>query len=150
MIYYFAYGSNMNPKRMANRVGDFEILGLGTLKDHELRFNKIARNKDGIGYANISPLYDKKVEGIIYRFQNITLLDKSEGYPIHYNRKIMEILHNGNRLETWVYFAQENQISNSLFPERNYLEHLLCGKDYLSEGYFKQLEGVKVIEDMSK
>ena len=149
MIYYFAYGSNMNPNRMADRVGNFEIVGLGILHDFELRFNKIAQNKNGIGYANVVWAPGKNVEGIIYQFENIALLDKYEGYPKHYNRKILDIMHNQSRLKTWVYIAQENQISNGLLPERRYLRHLLVGKEYLSESYFEELKIVPVKEDRS-
>lgn len=149
MIYYFAYGSNMNPNRMANRVGDFEIVGLGVLQNFELKFNKIAKNKNGIGYANVVWAPGKNVEGIIYQFEDIALLDKHEGYPKHYNRKVLDILHNQSLLKTWVYIAQENQISNGLLPERSYLGHLLVGEEYLSESYFEELRIVPVKEDNS-
>lgn len=149
MIYYFAYGSNMNPNRMADRVGDFEIVGLGILQNFELKFNKIAKNKNGIGYANVVWAPGKNVEGIIYQFEDIALLDKHEGYPKHYNRKVLDILHNQSLLKTWVYIAQENQISNGLLPERSYLGHLLVGEEYLSESYFEELRIVPVKEDNS-
>ena len=45
MIYYFAYGSNMDAKRMTERVVDFEIIGQGILGDFELKFNKINQEK---------------------------------------------------------------------------------------------------------
>lgn len=149
MIYYFAYGSNMNPNRMADRVVDFEIVGLGILHDFELKFNKIAQNKKGIGYANVGWAPGKNVEGVIYQFENIALLDKHEGFPKHYNRKILDIMHNQSHLKTWVYIAQENQISNGLLPERSYMGHLLEGKEYLSESYFEELKKVPVIDDSS-
>jgi gamma-glutamylcyclotransferase (GGCT)/AIG2-like uncharacterized protein YtfP len=147
MIYYFAYGSNMDAKRMTERVVDFEIIGQGILEDFELKFNKINQKKKGVGYANVSTEHGKKVEGIIYRFENISLLDKPEGYPKHYDRKIMEIVYNSGRLKAWVYIANENRISEGLLPERDYLAHLLAGKDYLSKAYIDELYKQKVIED---
>ncbi len=47
----------------------------------------------------------------------------------------MEIVYNSGRLKAWVYIANENRISEGLPPERDYLAHLLAGKDYLSKAY---------------
>ena len=59
----------------------------------------------------------------------------------------MEIVYNSGRLKAWVYIANENRISEGLPPERDYLAHLLAGKDYLSKAYIDELYKQKVIED---
>ena len=78
------------------------------------------------------------VEGIVYQFDEIHKLDKYEGYPNHYDRKLMTISIGGEPTEAWVYFAQEDRIAEGLMPSKEYLEHLLQGKEYLSEAYFFQ------------
>ena len=139
MIFYFAYGSNMNPARMTRRVGEFTILGRGVLIDYQFVFNKIARDKIGDGYANVMTSAGDLVEGVIYQFDEIRKLDKPEGYPIHYDRKLMTISIDGGFVEAWVYFARTSRISEGLKPSKSYLEHILLGKEYLSEAYFQKL-----------
>lgn len=53
MTLYFAYGSNMDPGRMCERVGRVPEGRRACLRDHELRFNK--RGQDGKGKANVVP-----------------------------------------------------------------------------------------------
>lgn len=66
MTYYFAYGSNMDEKRMKERMetingrcgefpkSKFRIIGGGIKKGYILKFNKEANGKTGEGYANIA------------------------------------------------------------------------------------------------
>jgi gamma-glutamylcyclotransferase (GGCT)/AIG2-like uncharacterized protein YtfP len=144
MIYYFAYGSNMNSKRMLERVGEFSIIGRGVLIDFRLAFNKKAQGKVGEAYANVMPSSGDSVEGVVYQFDEIQKLDKPEGYPNHYDRKLMKISIGGETTEAWVYFAQESRIAEGLFPSKEYLEHLLQGKEYLSEDYWQLLLDYKI------
>jgi gamma-glutamylcyclotransferase (GGCT)/AIG2-like uncharacterized protein YtfP len=144
MTYYFAYGSNMNSARMLERVGEFSIIGRGVLSDFRLAFNKKAHGKVGEAYANVMPSPGDSVEGIVYQFDEIQKLDKHEGYPNHYDRKLMKISIGGESTEAWVYFAREDRIAEGLLPSKEYLEHLLQGKEYLSEEYFQSLLYVKI------
>jgi gamma-glutamylcyclotransferase (GGCT)/AIG2-like uncharacterized protein YtfP len=144
MTYYFAYGSNMNSARMLERVGKFSIIGRGVLSDFKLVFNKKAHGKVGEAYANVMPSPGESVEGIVYQFDEIQKLDKHEGYPNHYDRKLMKISIGGESTEAWVYFAREDRIAEGLLPSKEYLEHLLQGKEYLSEAYFQRLLDVKI------
>ena len=139
MIYYFAYGSNMNVARMIERVGEFTIIGRGVLIDYQLAFNKIALGKIGEGYANVMASSGDLVEGVIYQFDEIRKLDKPEGYPIHYDRKLMTISIDDGFVQAWVYLARSSRISEGLKPSKSYLDHILLGKEYLSEAYFQKL-----------
>jgi gamma-glutamylcyclotransferase (GGCT)/AIG2-like uncharacterized protein YtfP len=124
---------------MTRRVGEFTILGRGVLIDYQLAFNKLAHGKIGEGYANVMTSPGDLVEGVVYQFDEIGKLDKPEGYPIHYDRKLMVISIDGGFLEAWVYFARSSRISEDLKPSKSYLDHLLLGKEYLSEAYFQKL-----------
>ena len=52
-IKYFAYGSNMNPRRMESRGVDVYSMKPAVLKDFELLFNKLSSSYHGEGFANI-------------------------------------------------------------------------------------------------
>ena len=136
--YYFAYGSNMNTSRMKERGVNIINLERGVLNDYKLVFNKKSFKDNTIGFANIEESKNNQVEGIIYTilYADIAKLDKFEGFPKHYNRIIMNI----NDKNCFVYIANKEWISESVKPTKEYIEHLLKGRDYLSEKYYESLK----------
>ncbi|WP_395625717.1 gamma-glutamylcyclotransferase family protein [Daejeonella sp.] len=145
-IIYFAYGSNMDFNRLNEREISFEFIGLGILEDYELKFNKIASKKSGVGYANIVSQKGSKVEGLLFSIDNIELLDQFEGFPSHYKKEILKIHYLGNLIDAIVYVASIKWVSNSLKPERAYLNRLLAAKDFLSKEYLSLLEITETID----
>ena len=143
---YFAYGSNMDFKRLKDRGISFEFIGLGILENYELQFNKIAKNKTGIGYANVVKKQGSKVEGLLFSVDNIQNLDRFEGFPEHYLKENLSIYHLNKRIEATVYVAAPDKICPNLMPEKAYLNRLLAAKEYLSQEYFDFLESTKTID----
>lgn len=139
---YFAYGSNMNPARMAARGMRYVDSASATLGGWRLRFNKRAEGKRGIAYANVVPDPDNRVEGVLYRLtetEEIARMDPYEGYPVRYIRRVMDVEAQGSLLPAWVYIANPDWQEEGLVPERFYLNHLLSGRPWLSEDYFRDL-----------
>ena len=146
---YFAYGSNMNSKRMEDREINFSKRELAILKDHELCFNKQAFHNTNEGYANLSPEKDKVTEGILYEIddKNIVKLDKFEGYPNHYIKKAIKVeLENGNEVDALVYLARPDKIKDGLKPTKKYLNNLMEGRDLISENYNNFLQSFNTME----
>ena len=146
VVVYFAYGSNMDFKRLEERGISFEFMGVGILENYELQFNKIAKNKTGIGYANVVNKQGSKVEGLLYSIDNIQILDRFEGFPEHYLKENLSIYHLNKRIEAIVYVAAPDKIGLNLMPEKAYLNRLLAAKQYLSQEYFDFLESTKSID----
>jgi len=147
-IFYFTYGSNMDESRLKKRKINYEIIGLGILQDYRLRFNKISKRDNTTGFANIEKFDGEVVEGIIMKIDEESLfkLDKAEGYPEHYSRDIMNIKFNEfNNVNCVVYYANDNWISESVKPTKEYIRHLFAGCEYLSEKYFNKL--VKMLSE---
>ena len=136
-LYYFAYGSNMNPARVAMRKlaveGDPEA---GTLHNYELRFNKISRYRPGAASANIVPRFGCSVTGVLYRLQrsqDIKSMDVFENSPADYAREAVFVHANIDAPEresrviaAWTYVAKPHAIDDSLRPTREYVGHLLA------------------------
>ena len=145
-IVYFAYGSNMDFKRLNERGISFELIGGGILENYELQFNKIAKNKTGIGYANVVKKEGGRVEGILFSIDNIQILDRFEGFPEHYLKENLTICFLNKRIEAIVYVATPDKIVPNLMPEKAYLNRLLAAKEYLSQEYFDFLDSTKTID----
>lgn len=146
---YFAYGSNMNLKRMEAR-GVRNSYGVkACLFGYKLKFNKNSTLMPGEGYANIVEEDKSIVEGILYEIsqEGISNLDKYEKYPHEYDRILLNVrLINGIEHQAYVYIAQPDKTSDGLRPTRKYLNHLLCAKDLLSKDYLMKLSIQKTLE----
>ncbi len=145
---YFAFGSNMDKQRIIIRKVEFTDMQKGIMKDWKLVFNKRS-DEDGVGFANIVPEYGSTVEGIIYKVNENTIhtLEKKEGTPIHYHKKTM-LVENSNKefVDCMVYIANHSRTDNSIKPKKEYLNHLLEGKEFLSENYFSELKNTETFD----
>ena len=144
-IEYFAYGSNMNPERMKQRIGWMPPLRAAILKDYQLLFDK--QSKDG-GKANIRPHAGSFVEGVLYLLEEKDLLELDlfeEVADGHYSRDLIEVMTESEGLcRVVTYIAQKTGPETP--PTRAYLDHLLAGRDLLSPKYLKNLEKLKTLD----
>ena len=140
MNLYFAYGSNMDPQRIQERINRPPAREAAALSGYKLYFNKQADRKPGIGYANIMPTEGETVHGILYQVTECELsrIDCYERvHSGHYSRLNVTVLPNdGQEVAAVTYIACPDKISDGLVPERCYLDHLLAGKDDLPEVYW--------------
>jgi len=150
-VYYFAYGSNMNENRMKTRGAYYSSRLAGKLEGYELQFNKRA-DANGIAYANIVIKKDSVVWGVLYEGNNSTLeqLDGYEGVignkEGHYYRESVSIFAPAldKMVDAVVYIACDSYVlKKDCKPSREYLSHLLAGKDLLPNDYFVTLQSIK-------
>lgn len=150
---YFAYGSNMNAKRMKDREVNFSKRELAILKDYKLCFNKQASRNTNEGYANLIPKNGIATEGILYEIdaQDIEKLDKLEAYPNHYTKKTIKVeLENGDEVDALVYIAQPDKIKEGLKPTKEYLNHLKEGKDLISKNHLDFIKSFNSLDNLTQ
>ena len=151
----FAYGSNLDSKRMLERAPSAEVVGLANLPLHVLRFHKQS-SKDGTGKANafLTESASDVVEGVVYRLDpsDLTELDRVEGKGYGYDRQRMA-LHmvvdgRTKMLEAWVYVADADSINDSLRPAPWYVGHILRGarEHGLSDKLIAELQALEARE----
>jgi hypothetical protein len=148
--FYFAYGSNMNPVRVASRGLRFDRVCGASLAGVRLTFDKQSRQHPGSGHANVA--YDRlgHVEGVLYRLVSeaeIARMDPFEAAPVNYSRDVVWLRARDSAVAAWTYFANPGVIRHGLRPERAYLEHLLAGRQYLSPAYFNALSQIACVDD---
>jgi hypothetical protein len=154
MSWYFAYGANMNPARLADqRLKERAVqmgprLG-GRLDGWRLVFNKIARSPEGAAAGNIVEASGEAVHGTLNQMPDagLAVLDIWEGVAGgHYQRRIVPVVRadTGETVEAVTYIALK--VGKGLKPTREYLGHLLAGKDLLPAEYWAKLKETPTLD----
>ncbi len=128
-IHYFAYGSNLHPLRLRQRVPSSRPLGVASLPGHQLRFHKNGR--DGSGKCNVLRSDDptQRVLGAIYAMHpgERHLLDAAEGLGNGYRLAGERLQLDGGSCEVFFYVAEAAHIDDDLLPWCWYLDLVLHG-----------------------
>lgn len=119
MIKYFAYGMNTNLSSMESRCPTARSLGLAILPQHEFRFAT---------HADILENPEMDTYGVLWDItkDDLRSLDSLEGYPFYYDRKVVEVRHNGRIVRALTYYMQPGNLD--ALPGQSYY-------DLLKEGY---------------
>lgn len=142
MLNYFSYGSNISSHRMINeRKVNFISRKFAILENYKLVFNKVSKKNNLLGFANITESIDNCVEGALYELNasDINIIDRFEGAPIHYSRKVVEVICNNQKINAITYIANINMLRENIKPDKNYLNYILSGKDIFSVEYYNKL-----------
>ncbi|MEM7007747.1 MAG: gamma-glutamylcyclotransferase family protein [Thermodesulfobacteriota bacterium] len=148
LVLYFAYGSNMNPERMRERGAAFYSRTNLIFPGYRLVFNKIVKTPDA-GAANIVRDEKAYVQGVLYlvTLRGIYNLDKFEHYPDEYDRvSLSHVVNDNSKQEFYTYIAQPDKTREGLMPLSSYLDHLLAGRDLLTEDYCNFLKEIKTLD----
>jgi gamma-glutamylcyclotransferase len=154
MNWYFAYGSNMNAVRLFEErlqpegVPRGERIA-GRLDGWRLAFNKRARAPLGASVGNIVPATGASVHGTLNLLpaRGFEILDRYEGVAGgHYERRIVPVVRadTGQMMEAITYVAL--LAGDDLRPTRDYLGHLLAGRDLLPDDYCARLGTTPTID----
>jgi cation transport regulator ChaC len=152
--WYFAYGSNMNPVRLVDDrlKPKGVVLGLrigGRLDGWRLTFDKVARAPKGAGAGDIVMASGERVHGTLNEMPSagLDVLDVWEGVAGgHYQRRIVPVVRadTGETIDAVTYVAL--LVGEGLRPTRDYLGHLLAGRDLLPSDYWEQLRATRTLD----
>lgn len=125
--FYFAYGSNLHPLRMTERLGAPQLLGRFALAGWARVFDK--RGRDGSGKATLVPA-DAVVHGALYALTaaDKRRLDGIEGLGTGYDEMELEFPGFGSAS---AYVARTDARASGLTPFDWYLGLVLAGARYL-------------------
>jgi cation transport regulator ChaC len=147
LSWYFAYGSNMCARRLFEDRLKPEGVAMGEriagrLDGWRLAFNKRARTPVGAGAGNIVMASGEVVHGTLNLLpaKGFEVLDHYEGVARgHYERRIVPVVRSdsGATVEAITYVALI--VGQDLRPTRDYLGHLLAGRDLLPADYCRRL-----------
>lgn len=120
-MYYFAYGANLNRKKMQELCPEAKPKFTATLPNFKLIFTGWSRRWRG-GVASIKPVKGEKVLGGVYEIseRDLPRLDKEEGYPHSYNRReVVVFTEDGEPIKAITYIKVEQ--SEETKPSSEYL-----------------------------
>ncbi|XP_013386410.1 uncharacterized protein LOC106155919 isoform X2 [Lingula anatina] len=154
-MYYFAYGTDMNPNRFGTYIRKKACTRLwGLLFGFQLKFNKRGADIEAGGFPNIEFNPFSSVEGVVYTItqSELALLDQCTGYPEHYEHVMVPVwMCNSSDPSTLgvaqycvpavTYVAQDKWITREDYPlEFEYnLHQCLKSCDMLSPAYKQHL-----------
>lgn len=148
MSFYFAYGSNMNPRRVAERGIGYDRVTAARAAGFAVRFEKRSRLQAGAGHANLAYSHGGVAEGVLYRLTDdaqIVKMDPYEGVPVHYSRDSILVETECGGAWAWTYFANRAVIALDLKPPQWYVAHMTAGERFLSAEYTAWLRSVECL-----
>ena len=149
MSFYFAYGSNMDPRRVTERGIGYDRVAGARAPGFTVRFEKRSRLQAGAGHANLAYRGGGgAAEGVLYRLIDdgeIAKMDPYEGVPVQYSREPVRVVAESGAVWAWTYFANPAVIAPNLRPPRWYVAHMIAGERYLSARYTAWLRSVECI-----
>jgi len=104
-VNYFAYGSNLNLKQMAQRCPQSNLVGKASLQGYKIAFTKYSSSWDS-GVADIIRAADSEVWGLLYEVteDDLKRLDGYEGHPDYYLRIAIPVVNEqGDSVEAYTY-----------------------------------------------
>jgi len=144
-MWYAAYGSNLHPLRLTERISSAQLVTTSFLPDWSLHFHK--RSKDGSGKCNILSGGD----GIHIAIFDISTedklaLDKIEGLGLGYSQTQLDVPGIGGCAS---YVAEQSHIDNSLDPYDWYRELVLLGAQAhgFPEDYLNRIRSLQARKD---
>jgi gamma-glutamylcyclotransferase (GGCT)/AIG2-like uncharacterized protein YtfP len=103
-VFYFAYGSNMDPTIMLERCPSARDPLAGRLDGFRIEFNVYSDNWGG-GAANLEPDERSSVWGVVWEVDSddLSRLDTFQGHPTFYRRERVVVHSDGEPLECTTY-----------------------------------------------
>ena len=113
VVLVFAFGSNLQKKQTQDRTGESVPFARATLEGYALAFAGQSRTWGG-PVATVVPSRGKSTQGAVYALTKggLHLLDRYEGYPVVYGRKLMTVtLEDGSQHKAWVYYHTRDAVA---------------------------------------
>ncbi|SMO70274.1 gamma-glutamylcyclotransferase family protein [Gracilimonas mengyeensis] len=153
--YYFAYGSNLHPLRLRERLGKSEAHGRGRLPMARLLFNKSARDGSGKGNIAFTENLLDEVFGSIYKLskKQERLLNRYEALGHGYHKIDVGVeLDDKREITCFTYQAMPGYTDPEILPYNWYKQLVYLGAEYMEfpEPYLQKIQQTPSIEDPQK
>ena len=143
---YFAYASNMEPRRFRRLCPGSTVVGPARLPGRRLAFSRYSRQRRG-GSTDIVPDAETEVWGALYEVSEADLdtLDRSEDVPAAYRRLTLVVEDaEGRERQAITYVANR---TGDFLPHPDYLRLIVEGAEArgLPQEWIRHLETIKTL-----
>ena len=149
LVHYLAYGSNLHPVRLIERVPSARLLGPVELPGYSVTFHK--RSTDHSGKCNLAEDADVIAHGALYELdhRDLAALNEAEGVGNGYLGQLMQVTLNAAVFTPLVYIAASTHVDSRLSPYDWSREMVLCGARYhgFPETYVARLAQIQALPD---
>ena len=151
MIHYFAYGSNLHPVRLRERVPSAKLVGATEFSKHCLSFHKKSHDRSGKCNLFHTGAESDLIYGAIYRIDpaHRSVLDRFEGKGNGYIDNQITLQFQRQEYSCFTYIAQESHIADDLKPYDWYKKLVILGARHMQfpDSYVSSIESVESMED---
>jgi len=145
-VYCLAYGSNLHPLRITQRVPSARLFGMVRLEGYRLAFRKRGRDRSAKCDLEITGDATDAAYGAVYSVSppEIALLDRFEDLGAGYSREQLRLRVNEGWLDVFVYLANESHVVEGLEPYDWYKGLVLAGarRHGFPSPYLSRIEAV--------
>ena len=151
MLYYLAYGSNLHPLRLAERVPSSRLLGTTRLDGYTVSFVK--RSMDGSAKCALrcTAIPDDAAHCAVYELEESErhLLDEAEGLGRGYDEAILRAQVGGGSVTAFTYVAAASHLAPELLPYDWYRALVIEGAQFhgFPEPYVSRLGATTCLPD---
>ena len=119
-MYYAAYGSNINLEQMDYRCPNSRIVGKGKVLNHRLVFNF---------HADIIPADGVDAPVLIWKIDDRDWLnlDRYEGFPRYYVKKVVEIENEKGEIQKGIVYVMADNMKGFDLPSLDYFRTIKIG-----------------------
>ncbi len=146
MIHYFAYGSNLHPVRLTERVESASLITATRVFGYQLKFHKLGQDDSAKCNLWHTGHPSDSVHGAIYTLasRHKYLLDEFEGKDSGYIDSEIEVPLGDGTLRCFTYLAQKAYLRDSIKPYDWYKQLVIQGAYYLDfpDYYLQNLKAV--------
>lgn len=150
-VYYIAYGSNLHPIRIEERVPSARALGVVELPGLSLAFHKRSIDLSGKCLLYASQGDSDRAYGVLYEFNpaHKTLLDAAEASGKGYFEQQVSAPLGDANYTAYIYMASSSHIDSALMPYHWYKNLVIAGARFhsLPASYIASIEATTSIED---
>ena len=131
-IYYLAYGSNLHPVRLLQRIQNPLFISTFELSEYQLKFNKAGQDGSAKCTIEYTGHQSDHVMRIVYKIQNscLRILDQIEGVNKGFAHMSISVSIENNPTKLLTYIAMPDYIDPNIQPYQWYKQFVLLGMMY--------------------
>lgn len=148
-LFYLAYGSNLHPVRIGERIPSAQLIGTTSVPGFRLTFSKRGADQSGKGHIHDTDNKQSQIFAAIYKIgeEHKQTLDAIEGPG--YASQSVAVRWKNRFINCFAYVGENSHLDESLKPFHWYKSLVILGAQFnqLPNDYIRTIQQVESVED---